>query len=203
MAGKLFDIKIENESKKYVVDNIFGLHKFESNLKTFIENKENFMKIQAEDMYERSKISKYKYISKIVSEDISTNLKMENLNLKINQSFNLYTSLGDFSGEGLLNIIGGVINQFYKGVIKIMKINSVKANLSHTIENIVDESKESILKSFNDNIDKIVRNSFNILESSYKNILFDYNESEQICQNIQQFNDNILKEKEVKLKDLF
>lgn len=203
MAGKLFDIKIENESKKYVVDNIFGLHKFESNLKTFIENKENFMKIQAEDMYERSKISKYKYISKIVSEDISTNLKMENLNLKINQSFNLYTSLGDFSGEGLLNIIGGVINQFYKGIIKIMKINSVKANLSHTIENIVDESKESILKSFNDNIDKIVRNSFNILESSYKNILFDYNESEQICQNIQQFNDNILKEKEVKLKDLF
>ena len=202
MAGNLFDIRGENESKKYVLDNIFELNKFQSNLKTFISNKEDFIKIQAEDMYENAKISKYKYISKIVSENISTNLQMENLNLKINQSFNIYTSLGDFSGEGLLNALGGVINQVYKGIMKMMKINSVRSNLSTTINKIVEEVEEKILKVFNENIDKIVKNSFKILEASYMDILFDYNKREKVCKIIEQFNNDIFKEKEIKLKDI-
>ena len=58
------------------------------------------------------------------------------------------------------------------------------------------------LDFFNENIDKIVKNSFKILEASYMDILFDYNKREKVCKIIEQFNNDIFKEKEIKLKDI-
>ena len=84
----------------------------------------------------------------------------------------------------------------------MMKINSVRSNLSTTINKIVEEVEEKILKVFNENIDKIVKNSFKILEASYMDILFDYNKREKVCKIIEQFNNDIFKEKEIKLKDI-
>ena len=202
-AGQLFDIKNANESKAYAIDQIFELNKFQSQINSFLDVKKDLIDMESERIYQSSMISKYKYITNLVKDTEMSKLEITNLNLQVKQDFNIYTSLGEFKGDGLLDFLGGLVNQLYRGAFKLLKMNSVKSNLRNNIDSIAESSKNDILDLLNSNIDKIAENSKNILEKSYENILFTQSEYKKIEEYINKFNIDVVKEFEMKLEDVF
>lgn len=202
-AKNLFDIRDPGESKSYVVNDIFNLNSFQSQLDSFLDIKSDLIDIEAERIYEYCTLSKYKYISNIIKENSLVILENKNLNLQVKQNFNIYTSLGDFNGDGIFDFLGGLINQLYKGVVKLFRMNPVKVNLRSTINKIAESAKNDIYNLLNSKIEKVVKNSQDILDKSYENILFEQSKFKNVQEYINQFNEDVLKEFEVKLQDVF
>lgn len=199
----LFDIRDSKESREYVSNKIYNLASLQNSFEDFISVKNSLLDIEKSKMYKYCTLSEYKYINHIIDSDVQNFLTEKKLDLKIKSNFNVYTSLGDFAGDGLLDFLGSLVNELYKGFVKLLRINSVKDNLKTTIENIVEESKENILKNLISTIDKINNNSIDIVNKSYEKILFEYKDFEEVKCFISRLNDEINKKETITLKDVF
>ncbi|MDK0570804.1 dynamin family protein [Clostridium perfringens] len=199
----LFDIRDKNESKKYVLEKILNLDVFEENLKCFISSKTNLLNIEADKLYLNCELSQYKHINHLLKNN-SLIVLNNDLTLEVKQEFDLYTSLGDFSmGSNIINFIGSLVNEFYKGIVKFFKMGFVKDNLREIMNSLSDNARKNILESLNKNINNIKVNSENILNKSYENILFSRSEFKFIGNRIKEFNKRIIIKNEISLKDIF
>lgn len=200
----LFDIRDKNESKKYVLEKILNLDVFEESLKSFISSKTNLLNIEADKLYLNCTLSQYKYINHLIKSN-SLIILNDNLTLEVKQEFDLYVSLGDFlTGESnILNFIGSLVNELYKGIVKFFKMGYVKDNLRGIMNSLSDNTRKNILESLNENINNIKVNSENILNKSYENILFSRSEFKFMGNRIKAFNKRIIIKNEISLKDIF
>lgn len=200
----LFDIRDKNESKKYVLEKILNLDVFEESLKSFISSKTNLLNIEADKLYLNCTLSQYKYINHLIKSN-SLIILNDNLTLEVKQEFDLYVSLGDFlTGESnILNFIGSLVNELYKGIVKFFKMGYVKDNLRGIMNSLSDNTRKNILESLNENINNIKVNSENILNKSYENILFSRSEFKFMGNRIKEFNKRIIIKNEISLKDIF
>lgn len=200
----LFDIRDKNESKKYVLEKILNLDVFEESLKSFISSKTNLLNIEADKLYLNCTLSQYKYINHLIKSN-SLIILNDNLTLEVKQEFDLYVSLGDFlTGESnILNFIGSLVNELYKGIVKFFKMGYVKDNLRGIMNSLSDNARKNILESLNENINNIKVNSENILNKSYENILFSRSEFKFMGNRIKEFNKRIIIKNEISLKDIF
>lgn len=200
----LFDIRDKNESKKYVLEKILNLDVFEENLKSFISSKTNLLNIEADKLYLNCALSQYKYINHLIKSN-SLIVLNDNLTLEVKQEFDLYASLGDFliGGSNILNFIGSLVNELYKGIVKFFKMGFVKDNLREIMNSLSDNARKNILESLNENINNIKVNGENILNKSYENILFSRSEFKFIGNRIKEFNKRIIIKNEISLKDIF
>lgn len=199
----LFNIRDSKESKEYVKTKIFNLDRLQKNFDDFISSKHSLLDIEASKIYKYCTISEYKYINHIVNSSDSKFLTTQKLDLGIKSNFNVYTSLGDFTGDGLLDFIGGVVNELYKGVVRLLKTDSVKHDLRTNIEKIVRDSKKDVLKTLNSKIETINNNSLEIVNKSYEKILFPYRDFQKVEYFIKRLNDEINREQNLTLKDVF
>lgn len=199
----LFDIRGADKSREYVINKIFNLNGLEESLNSFVNSKLALMDIESDKLYKYCTLSQYKYISHIVEGNNLQVLNIQKLNLEVKGNFNLYTSLGNFVGGSILDTIGSVVNELYKGIVKLFKMGSVKTNLRSTIYEITEKSKKNVSQNLGTRISSINSNAMLILNKSYENVLFSYNEFDKVNTCLNKFNEDIKLEEDLNLKDLF
>lgn len=172
------------EGIDFIKNTIYKINEFESRKNSFIKNKKLQIENNVTTWVKLCKISEYKYIQpKATKNDLSINISI-NLN-NINTSVFFTPSQEGTLMSGLGNLI--------KKIEFLLRKNGIKRNLMSTIE----EQCKDIEKELINEIEFIVNQNYNdcknILNVTFKEILFDFEEVKNMKLSITNLEKDIVK----------
>lgn len=199
-VSKRVDIHInalsEGKGPDFIKNTMYKLDEFIKSRDKFIDNKQLEIKNSSYTWEKLCKISEYKYIQ--------DNELVKNQNVVVNIKLNLST-LNDIAyfkpsvEEDLFSILGNILG---KGMFWLRK-GSIKNKINSAIREECNKMKEDIVKQLNNNIDITEKFCREIINITFKNILFDFKDIDSVREEIEILKMKMSEQKEsIKLKEI-
>lgn len=168
----------------FIKNNMYRLDEFESKRNALIKNKSLEIKNNANTWEKQCKINEYKYIdTKISKNEIQLNLSMDLNNIDMSVFFKP-------SDEGTL--LSGLGNLIGKGMFLLRK-NGIKRNIIYTISNQCNDIEKKIVTQIESIIQSNFKQSKKLMDITFKDILFDFNDIGNVKKQINQLKKDINK----------
>ena len=190
------DALSDGKGPDFIKNTMYKLDEFIKNRDNFINNKELEIKNSSYTWEKLCKISEYKYIQ--------DNKLVKNKNVVVNVKLDLSTlnNLAYFKpavGEDLFSILGNVLG---KGMFLLRK-GSIKNKINSVLIEDCNKMKEDIVNQLNNNINLVDKSCREIINITFKNILFDFEDIDSIREEIEIFKMRMSEQKEnIKLKEI-
>lgn len=199
-VSKRVDVHIDalsdGKGPDFIKNTMYKLDEFLKSRDKFINNKQLEIKNSSYTWEKLCKISEYKYIQ--------DNALVKNQNVVVNVKLDLSTlnNIAYFKpsvGEDLFSILGNV---FGKGMFWLRK-GSIKNKINAAIREDCNKMKEDIVKQLNNNIDIAESSCREIINITFKNILFDFKDIDSVRDEIEILKMKMNEQKEsIKLKEI-
>ncbi|MRN24742.1 hypothetical protein EAI30_08955 [Romboutsia ilealis] len=168
----------------FIKNTMYKVNEFESRRNSFIKNKTLEIENNANTWQKLCKISEYKYIQpKATKNDLSINVSI-NLN-NIDTSVFFTPSAEGTLMSGLGNLIGKIGFFFRKNGIKRNLMNTIKSQCKDMEKQLINEIETIVNQNYND--------CKNLLNITFKEILFDFKEIENVKLSITKLENEIVK----------
>lgn len=171
----------------FIKNDIYKLEELELLKESFIADKKLEINNNSIKWQKIAAISEYKYIKPKIKENflsISMKISLDGVNTSVfftpSQEGTIFSGLGNLIGKGLFFI----------------RKTSIKANIYSTISEQCEKIKESLLSEVVSVIDRNYDNCKEILNDTFKDLLFDFNDVENVISSI----DNLYKNIDLELK---
>lgn len=172
------------EGIDFIKNTIYKVNEFESRKNSFIKNKKLEIENNVTTWVKLCKISEYKYIQpKSTKNDLSINISI-NLN-NINTSVFFTPSQEGTLMSGLGNLI--------KKIEFLFRKNGIKRNLMSTIENQCKGIEKELINEIESIVNQNYNDCKNILNVTFKKILFDFEEVKNMKLSITNLQKDIVK----------
>lgn len=186
----------EGQGPSFVKNTMYKLDEFIKSRDKFIQTKQLEIKNNSNSWEKFCRISEYKYITTNSLVESKNVLATINLDLSTLNSINYFTPKVD---DDLFSFLGNVLGK----VAFAFRKSGIKSKINDTMAKECDKMREAILKQLNDNIDKYANSCSEILNVTFKDILFNFTDVESIKKEVEIIKQNINKEREnIKLKDI-
>ena len=199
-VSKRVDIHInalsEGKGPDFIKKTMYKLDEFIKSRDKFISNKQLEIENSSYTWEKLCKISEYKYIQ--------DNELVKNQNVVVNVKLNLSTlnEIAYFKPsveEDLFSILGNI---FGKGMFWLRK-GSIKNKINRAIREECNKMKDDIAKQLNDNIDITENSCREIINITFKNILFDFKDIDSVREEIEILKKKMSEQKEsITLKEI-
>ena len=199
-VSKRVDIHInalsEGKGPDFIKNTMYKLDEFIKSRDKFISNKQLEIENSSYTWEKLCKISEYKYIQ--------DNELVKNQNVVVNVKLNLSTlnEIAYFKPsveEDLFSILGNI---FGKGMFWLRK-GSIKNKINRAIREECNKMKDDIAKQLNDNIDITENSCREIINITFKNILFDFKDIDSVREEIEILKKKMSEQKEsITLKEI-